>query len=252
MKIQCFSDLHLEFYNNKEPEFPIIDPNVDVIVLAGDVGYPDESTWKRLKLLFDLAPNADIIFVAGNHEYYCQKSMEDVENWWRKKDKENDCFHFLQKDRITIKNVDFLGITLWTHLKDDSAMDLNDFYKIPWMNSIKAWNKIHYDHLNWLEKEIIKPSKNPIVVVTHHAPHILSINPKYLMCPRSRSINDKFYTDDIDPDFFYIINLWIHGHTHSPIEYKIENTRVVCHPWGYPNEGERNLKLEANVFDIKN
>jgi hypothetical protein len=32
------------------------------------------------------------------------------------------------------------------------------------------------------------------------------------------------------------IKLWIHGHTHVKLDYKILNTRIVCNPLGYPNE----------------
>ncbi|WP_215884515.1 hypothetical protein [Acidithiobacillus sulfurivorans] len=31
--------------------------------------------------------------------------------------------------------------------------------------------------------------------------------------------------------------IWIHGHVHDRMNYRIGKTRVLCNPWGYPNEG---------------
>ena len=28
--------------------------------------------------------------------------------------------------------------------------------------------------------------------------------------------------------------VWIHGHTHTSFDYRIQGTRVVCNPRGYP------------------
>jgi hypothetical protein len=33
------------------------------------------------------------------------------------------------------------------------------------------------------------------------------------------------------------IKLWTHGHTHHPFDYVIGETRVVCNPRGYENDG---------------
>jgi hypothetical protein len=30
--------------------------------------------------------------------------------------------------------------------------------------------------------------------------------------------------------------LWIHGHTHDSFDYMVGETRVICHPKGYPKE----------------
>ena len=32
-------------------------------------------------------------------------------------------------------------------------------------------------------------------------------------------------------------DLWIHGHVHDPMDYRIGKTRILCNPWGHPNEG---------------
>jgi predicted phosphodiesterase len=30
--------------------------------------------------------------------------------------------------------------------------------------------------------------------------------------------------------------VWIHGHTHTPCQYVVGDTRVICNPIGYPRE----------------
>jgi len=30
--------------------------------------------------------------------------------------------------------------------------------------------------------------------------------------------------------------LWVHGHSHTAVDYEVAGTRVVCNPRGYPGE----------------
>lgn len=30
--------------------------------------------------------------------------------------------------------------------------------------------------------------------------------------------------------------LWVHGHSHTAVDYDVAGTRVVCNPRGYPGE----------------
>ena len=41
--------------------------------------------------------------------------------------------------------------------------------------------------------------------------------------------------------------LWIHGHTHHPVDYQVGATRVLSNQWGYPKEG---LPMSAVVVEI--
>ena len=61
MKLHVLSDLHLEF-----ADFTPASNTADVIVLAGDIGLRAEGvTWARKSF-----PDQEIIYVAGNHEFY--------------------------------------------------------------------------------------------------------------------------------------------------------------------------------------
>ena len=32
------------------------------------------------------------------------------------------------------------------------------------------------------------------------------------------------------------VALWVHGHSHTAVDYDVAGTRVVCNPRGYPGE----------------
>src|SRR4051794_10957364 len=74
MRIQLFSDLHLERY----PDFqPHIAPDTDVVVLAGDIGsyqsnsrlQTDDFGLARFSPLRPGAPGARVLYIPGNHEF---------------------------------------------------------------------------------------------------------------------------------------------------------------------------------------
>jgi predicted phosphodiesterase len=44
------------------------------------------------------------------------------------------------------------------------------------------------------------------------------------------------YASDLEHMMNPNIKLWLHGHTHTPFDYEVNGTRVVCNPRGYPGE----------------
>jgi len=95
---------------------------------------------------------------------------------------------------------------------------------------------IHHKSINWLKQEVEKYRNQKLVIVTHHAPSMLSVPEHY-----KEEILSAAYASHLDE---FVANsgakLWIHGHTHTPFDYKIGDTRVICNPRGYcpyePNE----------------
>ncbi len=65
------------------------------------------------------------------------------------------------------------------------------------------------------------------MVVTHHAPHRLSVHPRYIGNP----LNAAFVSDlsDLMPG----VDLWLHGHVHDSFDYQVGCCRVVANPAGY-------------------
>lgn len=244
MKIQVLSDLHIEHIVQ-----PIIgkdwqlidlnicpDPDIDVLVLAGDI-----TTLHQLFLLSTLLKEygKPVIYIPGNHEYYGSgMTLEATREKYRAEFKGSNV-HFLdQGGRVQIGNTMFLGGTLWTDLNND--YDLVKFNRFQDAQMIKGldrdtWLEEHGDTCISIEAEMAnramgKYNYSNLVVVTHHLPSPRSTPLRFKNSP----INMFFNTDleylmdqDVSP------NLWIHGHTHDSMDYTVHDTRVVCNPFGY-------------------
>lgn len=232
MKIQVYSDLHLEFEDFDPPEL-----DVDVVVLAGDIHLGK----KGLQWAQDNFRDVPVIYVLGNHEYYKKAYPKLVNDL--KAEAANSNIHVLENDIVAINGVNFLGCTLWTdyELVGDARISgyqceqvMTDFKKIrlsPKFAKLKAKDLylIHKHSLHWLNSELHARSGQMNVVVTHHAPSAKSLESGY-----EDDIVNAAYASNLD-DFVSSsgAELWIHGHIHENKDYMIGNTRVVCNPRGY-------------------
>ena len=92
-----------------------------------------------------------------------------------------------------------------------------------------------------LEQQLAAPFDGPTVVVTHHAPHSLSVAPRFASdwatCGFASALSDSFFEVPV---------LWIHGYTHTTFDYRVGNCRVVCNPRGYKLWGG---DFEVDDFD---
>lgn len=73
------------------------------------------------------------------------------------------------------------------------------------------------------------------IVMTHHAPSARPIAPRY-----GRSDLSAAFATNMD---FWMCEpwgpvLWVHGHTHYPVDYRRGKTRGISNPRGYPYEGD--------------
>ena len=93
-----------------------------------------------------------------------------------------------------------------------------------------------------LRAALAEPFDGPTVVITHHAPTLNSIHPRFAGSP----LNGLFVTDAQDLVAASGARLWIHGHTHDSFDYQVQCTRVLCNPRGYVNWSG---KTENNAFD---
>jgi predicted phosphodiesterase len=235
VKIQILSDLHIEFSS-----FKMHQTNADVVVLAGDIHVGS----KGVEWALENIKNCPVVYILGNHEYYGTAYPKLVDKL--KAITENTNVFVLENDRVLIEDTLFLGCTLWTDLElfgnfrqasHDVLSSMNDFKKIrisPKYSKMKPIDVavIHNKSLRWLEEESGEKSSSNLVVVTHHAPSAKSIPFKYKddrMSPLYASnLDDLILNSNID--------LWIHGHVHDQLNYKIASTQIVCNPRGYPDE----------------
>ena len=239
MRILLLSDLHIEFRPFEPPEV-----DVDVVVLAGDVHVGDAGLlWAR-----EAFPRTPVVYVLGNHEYYGESfnrlALELADR------AEGSNVHVLERRGVEIDGVRFLGCTLWTDLAlfgdafDAPALVqecMNDYNMIragvDGHRALSAAETLvaHERSRRWLEGELRKQRGQKTVVVTHHAPSILSIGEDErddaLACAYASSLEDVVAGSGAA--------LWVHGHVHESVDYRLGGTRVVANARGYPEQYAR-------------
>lgn len=235
MKIQVLSDLHIEF---EEFEYPSTD--ADVVVLAGDIHLGIEGVqWAKHAI-----PKKPIIYVLGNHEYYKNaypKLLGKLEE-----EVKGSNVHLLENRQVTLDGVVFLGCSLWTDFRlfgdpkvagYEANHQMNDYQHIkksPQYSKLRSIDTagIHHISLKWMRQEFMKHKGNDLVIVTHHAPSVQSVPPQF-----AGNILSAAFASDLEEDIQNSeAKLWIHGHVHTPVDYRVGRTRVLCNPRGYPHE----------------
>jgi len=227
VKLQIFSDLHLEF-GTIAPERN----GADLIIAAGDVGVGLQGI--RWLKQFD----CPVIYVLGNHEYWGEEYTDFIDKVWQESSGTN--VHFLENESVIIDGVRFLGCSLWTdyhnadaHIMQAASRGMNDFRYISDKNEDLQPARLleaHRQSVAWLEEVLNDEHDGKTVVVTHHAPSLKSWH---------RAPDDGYqfcYCTDLE----YMMNayspvLWVHGHTHKHQDYEVNGVRVYCNPRGYMN-----------------
>lgn len=269
MKITVVSDLHLEFSDCFDIKN---ENNADVLILSGDIMIAEDlhdhpyvpsiyeygsfaelgRKQKRVQTFRDFLTRMsnlfpDVIYIAGNHEFYNGKFHKGIQ-YLRETCAVYPNVHFLENDMIKIQDVTFVGGTLWTDMNKGDPLTLhavrdmmNDFRII--RNDEKGYTQLkpmdvairHRETLSYIKNVIETSPDEKFVVVGHHSPSPLSIHPRYaddqLMNGAYHSDLSEFILDHPQ------IKLWTHGHTHHTFDYMIGDTRIVCNPRGYHNDG---------------
>lgn len=245
MKVKIFSDIHLEHYVGCQI-FPHLGRG-DILILAGDIlcakhlktdGYL-HSVYNRF--LEDCSKNYEnIVYVFGNHEFYGY-NYEGAYKTIRKSFPDN--FHLLENDTVKIGDWNFIGFTFWTDFRNENPLEMmeaqtlmNDYRNIRIGSNYRKLRpddtlQFHKKSKQYLLNQL-ETLKENVFVISHHAPSYQSIPQQY-----KKNVNGAYCSnlDDLimnHPQIKY----WIHGHTHTPFNYKIEECRVICNPCGYPGQ----------------
>jgi len=246
MRISVLSDLHLEF----APYSPAA-VKADAIVLAGDI----HVGVKGIQWAQSTFGDTPVIYVAGNHEYYRQsypnhlKSMRDAAKGTN--------VRFLENDATEIDGVVFLGCTLWTDFKlfgdsviamSEAEAQMNDYRLIhvtPEYRKLRPTDTLtmHDKSVDWLKRTAFQHQDKPLVVVTHHAPSMLSVQERY----KADVVSAAFASPLDELVASSRAKLWLHGHVHDAARYTIGETQVVCNPRGYPGENESGFEPKLTV-----
>ncbi|MGD0961969.1 MAG: metallophosphoesterase [Methylomonas sp.] len=225
MRINYFSDLHLEFGEQRLP-----DTDADIIVAAGDIGVLGQGV-EWLKAL-----HKPVIYVAGNHEFYGGEYRRVLDQL--RGECANTAIQFLEKDQFIYQGVRFLGCTLWTDLLEVEAeklpileKGLNDFRNIRYQE--RAFSPVEFSALYgeskaWLENQLARPFPGKTVVVTHHAPT------EWSWPERANALRKRAYCNDLRALLHeYPITVWFHGHVHNHGDYRTADARILSNARGY-------------------
>jgi Icc-related predicted phosphoesterase len=233
MKLQLMSDLHLEF-----GLFEHAHCGADIIVLAGDI----HTRVAGIEWAKEAYPDTQIIYVLGNHEYWKRAYPKFISE--AKSAAKGSNIHVLEKDKITIDGVNFFGLTLWTNFEIfgdpriagyECQSLMKDYKKIrrsPTYSKLRSVDTatIHAQSIVWLREQLEMHSGESNVVVTHHAPSILSIPPN-----KRDEQTVPAYASNLES---FIIEtsptIWLHGHLHNSSNYQVGNCKVLSNPRGYP------------------
>ncbi len=255
MRAWIFSDLHLEV----DESFKLAVPSADVCLCAGDIldgGVIASILW----LGENVAPHMPVIFVPGNHEYYRGALKEGLDSGYKLAEAYGDVF-LLNGDSAVLDGYRFIGTTLWTdfNLHNDPRMamaiakdELNDYRSIKLSKTpfrrFTPQDSRHLHNMAAVEIDNVYKSQpnRPTVIISHHAPSLMSVPRLFLTDGLTPSFASRFE----DRILSYEPLLWVHGHIHSPCDYMIGKTRVVCNPLGYPGEASRKSFIPNLVIDL--
>lgn len=237
-RVRAFSDLHTEFAPLQLPR-----AEADLVVLAGDIGKGVRGVdWAATTF-----PDTPVVYVVGNHEYY-GGALPRTREKMRAAAKGSNVW-VLEREELCFGNVRVLGVTLWTDFRlfgadqvwgsgEAAAAAMNDYKKIrtsPRYSRLRPANTRaeHALAKSWLRERLDEDTDAEVtVVVTHHAPSARSLAPKY-----AKDSLSPAYASNLD-DLVEASGaaLWIHGHTHHCVDYRIGSTRVWSNQRGYPDE----------------
>jgi predicted phosphodiesterase len=248
MKLKYISDIHLEFYTPEKADEIIkqirAEDEDEVLILAGDIGSPYKETYDRL--MKHVAANFKKTFViAGNHEYYGGKNMEDTLDYMNKYFESYENITFLDNTWETYEGYTFVGSTLWSKVTNPQYK-INDIRAIKNM-TVDLYNELNQVCIDFLKETLGTFTKN-VIIITHHMPSESLIDPKYLE-DDLKQYNQWFYSD-MDNFIFentYSIVCWIYGHTHAASTSSMYSVSMLCNPMGYP--GENSVVNFQKVFD---
>jgi predicted phosphodiesterase len=249
-KALILSDLHLEL--EKEDTFRLRKiEGVEFLILAGDIGRYNS----HLEFIKDATSKYTVIYVLGNHEFY-GNTIHDVVDYWENVNLPN--FHFLNNNCVILKNIRFIGSTLWTNYFNENPLVMNDAFSSGMRDYERIKSSIYHGYninpneileifkssFSYLQKTVSMFFDGNTVVITHHAPSMKSIAKKFL---KNEFFKDNYLFASHLDDFIKNnkIDFWIHGHVHSPFDYMIGKTRVVCNPRGY------NFESRFGSFEYK-
>lgn len=222
--------------------------DVRLLIVAGDLSNKAAVRWPgALARLRAAAPEAEILMLPGNHDYY-QGTFDDA------KLADIAAAHgarLVQAARVDVPGhagpVRLLLATLWTDfaLTGDreagmraAGATMNEFRCVRTTGYRKLspadTAAVHRAHRDWIAAELARPFAGRTIVVTHHAPHPACL-------ARRGGVQgplDSAYCSDLSEilDGPHAPDLWLYGHVHEGADTVVGRTELRCISLGYTDE----------------
>lgn len=221
-------------------------PSADVCICAGDICEGGPARTVRY-LGEHISHQMPVVLVPGNREYYHSSLVEGLREAMHVAAQLYPSVHVLSRRSVVLGGYRFVGATLWSDFNLHGNMswamrcaqtELDDYREIKLSNlPPQRFSSGHSSGQNHIDKHFLRttlgsPFDGPTVVITHHAPSIMSLGPYFAGAPLPASA-----VTNLEPDIArYQPVAWIHGHIYHRSDYFIMGTRVICNPRGDPAE----------------
>lgn len=252
MKIQVFSDIHLEFYKT----YPKIKPQAKFLFLAGDIGKISDSNYTEF--IEYCSKNWQNVFVVlGNHEFYhSKKSFDKLLHEYKEFYDNFSNVTLLEKDEIYLEDYRILGLTFWSFIEDGyDIVNCTRKIKVRYFDkneNIRTssigrenYNKLFETSKKWLD-EMYNPNIKTIIITHHPLTQENTLQQQFLNENHTKKRMNVFSTNyTFNPNEKLVC---ISGHTHYSHNFIDENgVHYISNQMGYNDEL---IKKHSNFNDI--
>jgi hypothetical protein len=257
-------------------------PDADLILVAGDVGSGIESI-QRLRSVLPTKPIVMVAGNHEHYGLWWHNATDLLREEARKHDivfLENESWDFSgvrfhgctfwtdfeydgiehKKDRMVamgrlIKDYQKIGAVDGARLRQSIRCSYRDWELMQMLCDDAGFSKSirqlrtkdvvarHQESRSWLRSQLDKDPGLASVVITHHLPHEISVDPLYQDDIRNAAFVsrcDSLFALPGAPGF------WVHGHTHHKVNALVHRTRLVCNPMGHrqPDGSNQNIDFD--------
>jgi predicted phosphodiesterase len=241
------------------------------MVVAGDISNDVWATCAWIKQLRDRFHK--VIWVMGNHDAYnlgfhktrlvvpgwhMPRSVSEIYDHYARWSDTHD-IHFLNRSKVVIDHVEFLGITGW-HTFDAWPQIQEEYQVTAWQDHMMdarhirwgsdpdgAWMQVKQAacaDAAWLQHEITL-NHSPKVIISHHVPHARFL--KWTADPVWNMLNGSFLNSQLTSCVTPDVKVWCYGHTHFRNDALVSDVRYVNNARGYPHENGSWQPVEIEV-----
>ncbi len=240
MKVQYGSDFHLEFPENRKflTTNPL-QPEAEILVLAGDIVSFGEVEKARAFFDFVSYHYSKVFWVPGNHEYYGVDLTEKPTPLWE--DVRHNV-HLVNNQVVNYGELRFIFSTLWSRISPLHERDIEwriaDFSAISYAGekfTPHRFTLLHKQNMRFLKNALKKAGEAQTIVVTHHVPTLMNYPVAYKNSPLTEAFAVELF-DLIEGSGPYC---WIYGHHHvNTPAFRIGKTMMLTNQLGYVHHHE--------------